>query len=196
MAYLGRPWRPYGSVAFIDCEIGDHIQPAGWDNWGNVENEKTARYAEYGTKTLSGEKTDLSTRAPWAKRLTAAEAERYRNVVNVLGGWNPDALVGAAWQEQATASRKSSVIMNLWPGDPPNKVQGSGPGADDGTGRYRNVGIPGMLVYLPQSSAKSAKRIAIIACPGGGYSHLTRLEGADGAVAAFNPRDVVVVSLK
>ena len=40
------------------------------------------------------------------------------------------------------------------------------------------------------------RRIAIIACPGGGYTHLTRLAGADGAVKTFLPRDVVIVALK
>ncbi len=34
-AYLGRPWRPYGAVSFVNCVMGDHIVPAGWDNWGS-----------------------------------------------------------------------------------------------------------------------------------------------------------------
>ena len=42
MADLGRPWRPYASVTYINCTMGDHIKPEGWDNWGNVENKKTA----------------------------------------------------------------------------------------------------------------------------------------------------------
>lgn len=47
--YLGRPWRPYAYTAFIDCEMGPHITPVGWNNWGNVANEQTARYSECGT---------------------------------------------------------------------------------------------------------------------------------------------------
>ena len=46
--YLGRPWRPYASTTFLNCEFGSHIRPEGWDNWRNKENEKTARYAEFG----------------------------------------------------------------------------------------------------------------------------------------------------
>ena len=46
-APLGRPWRPYANVAYLDCWMGNHIQPAGWNNWGNVTNEITARYAEF-----------------------------------------------------------------------------------------------------------------------------------------------------
>src|SRR5262249_10365031 len=30
LADLGRPWRPYASVAYIRCEMGDHINPVGW----------------------------------------------------------------------------------------------------------------------------------------------------------------------
>ena len=45
--YLSRPWRPYAQAVFVRCDLGGHIMPAGWNNWGNVENEKTAFYAEY-----------------------------------------------------------------------------------------------------------------------------------------------------
>ena len=62
--YLGRPWRPYAYTAFIDCEMGDHITPAGWDNWRNPDNEKTARYSESGSK---GPGADTSKRVDWAK---------------------------------------------------------------------------------------------------------------------------------
>ena len=62
--YLGRPWRPYAYTAFIDCEMGDHITPAGWDNWRNPNNEKTARYMESGS---TGPGADQSGRVKWAK---------------------------------------------------------------------------------------------------------------------------------
>ena len=45
--FLSRPWRPYGKTVYIRCELGGHINPAGWDNWGKKSNEKTAWYAEY-----------------------------------------------------------------------------------------------------------------------------------------------------
>ena len=47
LAYLGRPWRPYASVAYLNCELGGHIKPEGWDNWRNPANEQTARFGEY-----------------------------------------------------------------------------------------------------------------------------------------------------
>jgi pectinesterase len=86
--YLGRPWRPNASVTYIDCEIGAHILPEGWNNWGKVENEKTARYSEYGN---TGPGADTSKRVPWAKRLTKDEADKI-TVEAVLSGvdrWDP-----------------------------------------------------------------------------------------------------------
>ena len=69
--YLGRPWRPYAYTAFIDCEMGDHITAAGWDNWRNPENEKTARYSESGSK---GPGANASGRVSWARKLNANDA--------------------------------------------------------------------------------------------------------------------------
>lgn len=88
-AFLGRPWRPYASVAFINCKMGDHVRPEGWNNWGKVENEATARYAEFGSQTLDGTPLDVSKRVPWAKQLSAQEAAQY-TIPNILGGKNSD----------------------------------------------------------------------------------------------------------
>lgn len=80
--YLGRPWRPYAATVFINCEMGKHICPAGWDNWRNPENEKTSRYAEYGS-TGEGALTDA--RVKWAKQLTKKEAEKYNDKKYIFG---------------------------------------------------------------------------------------------------------------
>lgn len=71
--YLGRPWRPYAYTIFMNCELGKHIVGAGWDNWRNAENEKTARYAEYKN---SGEGATRNARVKWAKQLSDKEAEK------------------------------------------------------------------------------------------------------------------------
>jgi pectinesterase len=89
MADLGRPWRPYGSVTYINCEMGDHIKPEGWDNWRNPENEKTARYAEYNS---TGPGANPSKRVAWSKQLTKEQADQI-TVDAVLGGpdgWKPN----------------------------------------------------------------------------------------------------------
>ncbi|MDE7097049.1 MAG: pectin esterase [Muribaculaceae bacterium] len=69
--YLGRPWRPYAFTAFIDCEMDGHIAPAGWDNWRNPENEKTARYLEHGSK---GAGANPDNRVAWSRKLSEKEA--------------------------------------------------------------------------------------------------------------------------
>lgn len=83
--YLGRPWRPYANVVFINCEMGAHIKPEGWHNWGNPENEKTARYAEYGSYGAGYQK---GKRQSWSKQLSAKEAKAYTKE-KVLGNWKP-----------------------------------------------------------------------------------------------------------
>lgn len=71
--YLGRPWRPYAYTAFINCNMGNHITPIGWDNWRNPENEKTARYIESGSK---GEGGNMDKRVGWARDLNDEEAQK------------------------------------------------------------------------------------------------------------------------
>ena len=80
--YLGRPWRPYARTVFIGCELGAHIVPEGWHNWGSPEKEKTAFYAEYG---CTGPGADTSARAAWSHRLSAGEAALY-TYENVMSG--------------------------------------------------------------------------------------------------------------
>jgi pectinesterase len=72
--YLGRPWRPYARVVYIDCWLGEHIRPQGWDNWRNPENEKTAWFAEYHS---TGPGANAGSRVGWSKQLTAREAEEF-----------------------------------------------------------------------------------------------------------------------
>ena len=87
-ADLGRPWRPTASVTYLNCEMDDHIKPAGWNNWGKVANEATARYAEYNS---TGPGANPEKRVQWAKQLTNDLAEKI-TVESVLGGsdaWNP-----------------------------------------------------------------------------------------------------------
>ena len=69
---LGRPWRPYAQTVYIDCQMGDHIAPEGWFNWG-VEKEKTAFYGETGSVDFNGQAVDVSKRVGWAKSIDAAD---------------------------------------------------------------------------------------------------------------------------
>jgi pectinesterase len=98
--YLGRPWRPYGAAAFVRCRMGPHVHAAGWDNWRNPANEKTARFAEFGSMDLDGKALDVSQRVAWSRQLTAAEAQDY-TVARLLGGtdqWEPVSALTAGKQ--------------------------------------------------------------------------------------------------
>lgn len=87
--FLARPWRAYGRTVFIETEMGAHIRPEGWNNWGNAANEKTAYFAEYGS---SGPGAATDKRVAWMHRLTKSEAEKFEAVNFLKGrdGWNPN----------------------------------------------------------------------------------------------------------
>jgi pectinesterase len=63
-----------------------HIIPEGWNNWKNVANEATARYAEY--KSF-GEGANPGARVKWSKQLTDEEVKKY-TIKNILGEWDVD----------------------------------------------------------------------------------------------------------
>lgn len=82
---LGRPWRPYAHVVYMNCYIGSHIKPDGWSNWNNTENYKTARYAEY--KNF-GPSADPAKRVSWSRQLSDEEAREY-SLKNFMQSWYP-----------------------------------------------------------------------------------------------------------
>jgi len=86
--FLGRPWRPFAQAVWINCELGAHILPEGWNNWNKPEAEKTTFYAEYGS---TGPGANDAARVSWAHKLKPKKAAGY-TIEKVLGGadhWNP-----------------------------------------------------------------------------------------------------------
>lgn len=88
--FLGRPWRPYARVVFINTALPAEIRPEGWNNWGKIANEATAWFGEFGN-TGPGAATVTSERVPWAHPLTAADAKRFQPEEFLRGTdrWNP-----------------------------------------------------------------------------------------------------------
>jgi pectinesterase len=86
--YLGRPWRAYSAVTFLDTEMSEVVRPEGWHNWNFPEREKTARYAESGSMGTGG---NTSARVNWARKLTKAEVKAItpERVLAGSDGWNP-----------------------------------------------------------------------------------------------------------
>lgn len=72
--YLGRPWRPYSKTVFIRTEMGAHVLPQGWNNWGNPKNEETVLYAEYQS---TGKGAAPQSRVGWSKQLNSKEMKLY-----------------------------------------------------------------------------------------------------------------------
>ncbi|HEY1786862.1 MAG TPA: pectinesterase family protein, partial [Verrucomicrobiae bacterium] len=97
-AFLGRPWRLYASVTYLDCDLSEVIRPEGWNDWKKPEAHTTARYSESNSK---GSGASPQTRADWTKQLTQAEAKKI-TVDKVLGGadqWVPTASFYATSQD-------------------------------------------------------------------------------------------------
>ncbi len=86
--YLGRPWRAYANVIFLNTEMSEVVRPAGWHNWGQPERERTARFGEFNSR---GAGAATGARVSWARGLSATEAQAI-TLERVLGGtdgWNP-----------------------------------------------------------------------------------------------------------
>lgn len=89
--YLGRPWRDYATVVFLNTEMGAHIQPEGWSEWhkGETDRLKTTTYAEFNS---TGPGANPTARAPLSHQLTADQAKPYLPANFLAGedGWNPE----------------------------------------------------------------------------------------------------------
>ena len=86
--YLGRPWRAYARVSFLETDMSDAVRPEGWHNWDHPDREQTARYEEFGT---TGSGARAARRVRWAHALSAADAAKI-TVESVLAGsdrWDP-----------------------------------------------------------------------------------------------------------
>lgn len=91
--FLGRPWRPYARVVFMETELPANINPAGWNNWGKASNEQTAWFGEYRN---TGPGAQIAERVPWEHRLTAAEAKRFLPQSFLAGADHWDPIAAAA----------------------------------------------------------------------------------------------------
>ena len=87
--YLSRPWRPYAQAIYINCDMGGHILPVGWHNWGKASNEATVTYAEYGSTGAGA--AQAKDRASFGQQLKKADLAHYdpETVLAGADGWNP-----------------------------------------------------------------------------------------------------------
>ncbi|HSD08334.1 pectinesterase family protein [Flavobacterium sp.] len=75
--FLGRPWRPYAKTVFVECNLGNHILPEGWNPWEDQrfgDKTKTVYYAEFKNK---GKGAETDKRVNWSHQLSKEEAKKY-----------------------------------------------------------------------------------------------------------------------
>jgi pectin methylesterase-like acyl-CoA thioesterase len=88
--YLGRPWRPYASVVYLNTEMGSHIDPAGWREWhpGETHSIETVFYAEYNS---TGPGAQRDQRDSHTHFLTQEQIQQFSPSVFLRGAdnWDP-----------------------------------------------------------------------------------------------------------
>ena len=79
--YLGRPWRAYSTVIFMNTKMDLKIAPEGWHEWEHDGKPSlpTAFYSEYRS---SGEGAN-----PSRQQLSEAEAKQFE-MTTFFDGWN------------------------------------------------------------------------------------------------------------
>jgi polygalacturonase len=88
--FLGRPWRAYSTVVFMNTEMGDKIDPAGWSEW-HAEVSRTLDTSYYAEFNSTGPGAHHAERDKHTHFLTPEEAKQYEPAVFLRGAdnWNP-----------------------------------------------------------------------------------------------------------
>ncbi len=92
--YLGRPWRAYSRVVFMNTELPASLNSDGWATWmSNTPDLTTPFYAEFAN---SGPGANTVQRVSWSHQLTSQEAEAFAPAKFLRGDDHWDALHEAA----------------------------------------------------------------------------------------------------
>ncbi|KAJ8435188.1 hypothetical protein Cgig2_028374 [Carnegiea gigantea] len=95
--YLGRPWKPFSRVVYMESYIGDHVDPIGWLEWNATTPTDQLYYGEYGN---FGPRADTSQRVKWPGlhvNMTRFEAEKF-TVAGFIFGQSWITSTGVAYQ--------------------------------------------------------------------------------------------------
>jgi pectinesterase len=182
--YLGRPWRDFAAVTFLNTEMSDVVRPVGWHNWDKPAREKTSRYAEYKSAGPGAQKV---ARAQWSKQLSAADAKSI-TVAKVLGGvdgWNPKIALPAESQN------KSSAAANAKKAARQNCVSKIGIRRDLEYGRGGGESLR-LDACVPDGPGPFP---AVILVHGGGWSSGDKTSGVDPLFAPFSRNGVAWFSI-
>ena len=90
---LGRPWRPYANITFIDTDFGDAVTPQGWNEWTTDFGRRVWRSAEYGCRQNGEVKRDAIVEVGGEKelrrRLEESGCSTVFDVIAGTDGWRP-----------------------------------------------------------------------------------------------------------
>jgi len=90
--FMGRPWRPFSRVIFMNTELDAEVSPDGWSKWNNTPGAPQAYYAEFDS---TGPGANAGARVAWSHQLTAQQAEQYRPEAFLAGKDHWDAVAEA-----------------------------------------------------------------------------------------------------
>ncbi len=88
---LGRPWRPFSRVVYINTELPANVIPQGWNAWGKTDKTPRAYYAEFHS---TGPGANPAARVAWSHQLTKSQAAQFMPRVFLAGKdhWDPIAV--------------------------------------------------------------------------------------------------------
>jgi acetyl esterase/lipase len=167
---------PDAEFVLINCTTRN-VSPIGWESF-----EKSAHAWEYNTRDAdTGELADFSGRNENSRRLDpVADAEIIRNYSDpayILNGWQP---------------LRAPKVVELWPDGAPNDNGLTGEEYRNENFRITNVTVPTLTVYpAPHPNGQ-----AVVACPGGGYRHLSFETEASWMAQWFNDQGITLAVLK
>ncbi|KAM0887022.1 hypothetical protein ACQ4PT_029314 [Festuca glaucescens] len=88
--YLGRPWREFSRVVFMECDLPGLVDPKGWEQWQGKTDVVDMYYGEYRN---TGAGADVSGRVNWPGFHVIGDASQAANftVQNFIQGdqWLP-----------------------------------------------------------------------------------------------------------
>lgn len=100
--YLGRPWKMYSRVVYMESYIGDHVDPKGWLEWNTTSPTDKLYYGEYGN---FGPRADTTLRVKWPGlhvNMTRVEAQKF-TVAEFIFGQSWITATGVAYQAGLSA---------------------------------------------------------------------------------------------
>ncbi|KAL5699121.1 pectinesterase [Ranunculus cassubicifolius] len=86
-AWLGRAYRPYARVVFINTKMADVVSLEGWNDFRNRTNQGTVYFGEYNS---TGPGANSTGRVPYSKQLSLKEMLPFSNISYIEGEkWLP-----------------------------------------------------------------------------------------------------------